>query len=206
LTKASRRRQRLLGLGLFATAQFLGGSLCNAAVTKLDVSLDKGQTLIFDEGVKAEVSFTATNNDAHDVTVDSVTAINGKNIKGDVADTAAFLGGPQAFLVEPKQSRDFKLVFNTDPDSEVTENTDRGVTRFDIQVVAEFFGDQTAAGVKCTQPLNYVCTWIPTTLELTVKDAGAQPELSTWAMMALGFASLGAVGYRARRKNIATLA
>jgi hypothetical protein len=31
----------------------------------------------------------------------------------------------------------------------------------------------------------------------------AVPELSTWAMMLIGFAGLGFVGYRGRRKAIA---
>jgi hypothetical protein len=32
-------------------------------------------------------------------------------------------------------------------------------------------------------------------------DAGAVPEPSTWAMMLIGFATLGFAGYRAKRKG-----
>ncbi len=36
-----------------------------------------------------------------------------------------------------------------------------------------------------------------------VGNVAAAPEVSTWAMMLLGFAGLGFVGYRSSRKNAA---
>jgi hypothetical protein len=45
----------------------------------------------------------------------------------------------------------------------------------------------------------------PITLTVTPKASGV-PELSTWAMLLLGFAGLGFAGYRASRKNVALAA
>jgi hypothetical protein len=44
-------------------------------------------------------------------------------------------------------------------------------------------------------------TLFPTTVTL----AGAVPEPSTWAMMILGFAGIGFMGYRLSRKNTTAL-
>jgi hypothetical protein len=160
--------------------------------------------LTFDEGKPAVVEYTATNPNAFEATVKSVTAINGVNIDGDVHDSAAFLGGPPAFLIKGKQSRDFQLSFNTDPDKGDVENADSGVTKFDIQVVAQFSKDPSDR--HCDD--NFLCTYTATTLELTVKDVtgGGAPEPATWVTMMLGFAGLGVVGYRASSKRAALAA
>jgi hypothetical protein len=58
------------------------------------------------------------------------------------------------------------------------------------------FSGQTLASMGLT-PGTYQYTW--SSDSLTVK-IGTVPELSTWAMMLLGFAGLGYAGYRASRK------
>jgi hypothetical protein len=72
------------------------------------------------------------------------------------------------------------------------------------------FDGQTLASLGLT-PGTYVYSWSPSPgvpaqgPGLTVKITGI-PELSTWAMMLLGFTGLGFAGYRAARKSAAATA
>lgn len=131
---AGRQLSHLLALSLFAAILITSPA---AHASLIEITL-KTKDLTFDEGKPAVVEYTATNPNSFDATVKSVTAINGVNIDGDVHDTAAFLGGPPSFLIKGKKSRDFQLSFDTDSDKGDKENTDSGVTKFDIQVVAQF--------------------------------------------------------------------
>jgi hypothetical protein len=66
------------------------------------------------------------------------------------------------------------------------------------------FDDQTIA-LLGLDPGTYVYTWgsgdHADSLTIKVGETGGTvPELSTWAMMGLGFAALGLTGYRASRR------
>jgi hypothetical protein len=69
-----------------------------------------------------------------------------------------------------------------------------GSARFDDQTIASLGFD----------PGTYVYTWgsgdHADSLTIKIGGAGTVPELSTWAMMGLGFAALGLTGYRASRR------
>jgi len=69
-----------------------------------------------------------------------------------------------------------------------------GSARFDDQTIASLGPD----------PGTYVYTWgsgdHADSLTIKVGGTGTVPELSTWAMMGLGFAALGLTGYRASRR------
>jgi hypothetical protein len=68
------------------------------------------------------------------------------------------------------------------------------------------FDDQTIASLGL-DPGTYVYTWgngdHADSLTIKIGGAGTVPELSTWAMMGLGFAALGLTGYRASRRSAA---
>jgi hypothetical protein len=69
------------------------------------------------------------------------------------------------------------------------------------------FDDQTIASLGL-DPGTYVYTWgsgdHADSLTIKVGETGGTvPELSTWAMMGLGFAALGLTGYRASRRSAA---
>jgi hypothetical protein len=68
------------------------------------------------------------------------------------------------------------------------------------------FDDQTIASLGLDLG-TYVYTWgngdHADSLTIKVGGTGTVPELSTWAMMGLGFAALGLTGYRASRRSAA---
>jgi hypothetical protein len=68
------------------------------------------------------------------------------------------------------------------------------------------FDDQTIASLGL-DPGTYVYTWgsgdHADSLTIKIGGIGTVPELSTWAMMGLGFAALGLTGYRASRRSAA---
>lgn len=148
----------------------------------------------FDDGATASGTFS-TDSSTGDITAYDITTTMGSSLPSTLYDTSS-----APFVVNnPLEPNSFSLLSLAGPSIVLTFVNALTSPGTDLIVIGNYLGPTTAHSYECIHcfPIRLVSAGD------AVGVAAGAPEPSTWAMMLVGFATLGYAGYRFSRKPAA---